>query len=80
MGSIADPVAAGIVANLVGLGGNVTGFASQSLELETKRLEIMRDLLPEHHADRDARQYAQRLHGPGNRQSRAGGSRGRPAF
>jgi putative ABC transport system substrate-binding protein len=41
MGSVGDPVAAGIVANLVRLGGNVTGFASQSLELETKRLEIM---------------------------------------
>jgi putative ABC transport system substrate-binding protein len=46
MGSVGDPVAAGIVSNLARPGENVTGFASQSLELETKRLEIMRDLLP----------------------------------
>src|SRR6516162_2561336 len=35
MGSVGDPVAAGIVANLARPGGNVTGFASQSLELES---------------------------------------------
>ena len=46
MGSVGDPVAAGIVSNLARPGGNVTGFSSQSLELEGKRLEIMRELLP----------------------------------
>jgi putative tryptophan/tyrosine transport system substrate-binding protein len=46
MGSAGDPVAAGIVSNLARPGGNVTGFSSQSLELEGKRLEIMRELLP----------------------------------
>jgi putative tryptophan/tyrosine transport system substrate-binding protein len=46
MGSVGDPVAARIVSSLARPGGNVTGFASQSLELETKRLEMMRDLLP----------------------------------
>jgi putative ABC transport system substrate-binding protein len=42
----ATRVAAGIVSNLARPRGNVTGFSSQSLELEGKRLEIMRDLLP----------------------------------
>jgi putative ABC transport system substrate-binding protein len=46
MGSVGDPLAAGIVSSLARPGANVTGFASQSLELETKRLEMMRDLLP----------------------------------
>src|SRR6516225_2421786 len=46
MGSVGDPVQAGVVSNLARPGGNVTGFSSQSLELEGKRLEIMRDLVP----------------------------------
>ena len=46
MGSVGDPVKAGIVSSLARPGGNVTGFSSQSLELEGKRFEIMRDLLP----------------------------------
>jgi putative tryptophan/tyrosine transport system substrate-binding protein len=46
MGSVGDPVAAGIVSNLARPGGNVTGFSSQSLELEGKRLELIRELLP----------------------------------
>ena len=46
MGSAGDPLKAGIVSNLARPGGNVTGFSSQSLELESKRLELMRELLP----------------------------------
>jgi putative tryptophan/tyrosine transport system substrate-binding protein len=46
MGSVGDPVKAGIVSNLARPGGNVTGFSSQSLELEGKRLELVRELLP----------------------------------
>jgi putative tryptophan/tyrosine transport system substrate-binding protein len=46
MGSVGDPVAAGIVSSLARPGANITGFSSQSLELEAKRLEVMRDLLP----------------------------------
>ena len=46
MGSAGDPVKANIVSSLARPGGNVTGFSSQSLELEGKRLEIMRELLP----------------------------------
>jgi len=46
MGSAGDPLKANIVSSLAYPGGNVTGFSSQSLELEGKRLEIMRELLP----------------------------------
>jgi putative ABC transport system substrate-binding protein len=46
MGSIGDPVAVGVVSNLAQPGGNVTGFASQSFELEEKRFELLRELVP----------------------------------
>src|SRR6266496_116879 len=42
----ADPVGTGLVASLARPGGNVTGFASLSYELNTKRLEILRDAVP----------------------------------
>ena len=41
-----DPVAAGLVASLARPGGNVTGFSSLALELNTKRLEILKDAVP----------------------------------
>ncbi len=46
MGSIGDPVAVGVVPSLAHPGGNVTGFASQSFELEEKRFEMLRELVP----------------------------------
>lgn len=46
MGSIGDPVAVGVVPNLAHPGGNVTGFSSQSFELEEKRFELSRELVP----------------------------------
>jgi putative ABC transport system substrate-binding protein len=46
MGSIGDPVAVGVVPNLAHPGGNVTGFSSQSFELEEKRFELLRELVP----------------------------------
>ena len=41
-----DPVGAGLVANLARPGGNVTGNSSLSPELNTKRLEILKDAVP----------------------------------
>ena len=38
-----DPVGTGLVASLARPGGNVTGLASLSPELNTKRLEILKD-------------------------------------
>jgi len=46
MGAIADPVSVGIVSNLAHPDGNITGFASQNVDLEVKRLEVLRDLVP----------------------------------
>ena len=41
-----DPVGEGLVASLARPGGNVTGFSSLSYELNTKRLEILKDAVP----------------------------------
>jgi len=46
MANAADPVGAGLVASLAQPGGNVTGLASLSPELNTKRLEILKDTVP----------------------------------
>jgi putative ABC transport system substrate-binding protein len=41
-----DPVGAGVVASLARPGGNVTGLSSQSADLASKRLELLREVLP----------------------------------
>ena len=41
-----DPVGAGLVASLARPGGNITGLASLGIELNTKRLEILKDAIP----------------------------------
>jgi putative ABC transport system substrate-binding protein len=41
-----DPVGAGLVASLARPGGNVTGFSSLNFQLNTKRLEILKDAVP----------------------------------
>jgi ABC-type uncharacterized transport system substrate-binding protein len=41
-----DPVGNGFVANLARPGGNVTGLSALSHELNTKRLEILKDAIP----------------------------------
>jgi ABC-type uncharacterized transport system substrate-binding protein len=46
MGASGDPVSVGIVSNLARPEGNITGFAAQNVELEAKRLELLKDLLP----------------------------------
>jgi len=46
MANVGDPVGAGLVASLARPGGNVTGLSGLSPELNTKRLEILKDALP----------------------------------
>jgi ABC-type uncharacterized transport system substrate-binding protein len=44
MTNVGDPVGAGLIASLARPGGNVTGLSSLS-ELNTKRLEILKDVI-----------------------------------
>ena len=46
MTSFPDPVGAGLVASLARPGGNVTGLSGLQPELNTKRLEILKDAVP----------------------------------
>ena len=46
MASIADPVEVGLVASLAQPGGNVTGMSGLTVELNTKRLEVLKDAVP----------------------------------
>jgi putative ABC transport system substrate-binding protein len=46
MTNVGDPVGVGLVASLARPGGNVTGFSSLGPELNTKRLEILKDAVP----------------------------------
>jgi putative ABC transport system substrate-binding protein len=46
MTTAADPVGTGLVASLARPGGNVTGLSSLGTELNTKRLEVLRDAVP----------------------------------
>ena len=43
----ADPVGAGLVASLAQPGGNVTGMSGLTVELNTKRLEVLKDAVPQ---------------------------------
>ena len=46
MYSAGDPVGAGLVARLSGSRSNITGFSIVSTELDAKRLEVLRQVLP----------------------------------
>src|SRR4029078_6751406 len=43
---VGDPVAVGLVSSLARPGGNITGTTNQSTDLGSKRLEIMREVIP----------------------------------
>jgi putative ABC transport system substrate-binding protein len=46
MGVIGDPLGSGIVTNLARPGGNVTGCSLRAAELEAKRLQLLKELVP----------------------------------
>jgi putative tryptophan/tyrosine transport system substrate-binding protein len=47
MGAIGDPVSVGIVTSLARPGGNITGLSSLAIDLEAKRLELLKSLAPQ---------------------------------
>ena len=46
MTNVGDPMSAGLIASLARPGGNVTGLSNLGAELNTKRLEILKDVVP----------------------------------
>jgi putative ABC transport system substrate-binding protein len=46
MGAIGDPISVGVVTSLARPGGNITGLSSLAVELEAKRLELLKALAP----------------------------------
>src|SRR5829696_7843152 len=44
--AVGDPIGTGLVQNLASPGGNLTGLTSIAPELEGKRLELLRDVVP----------------------------------
>ncbi|TAJ27443.1 ABC transporter substrate-binding protein, partial [Bosea sp. (in: a-proteobacteria)] len=46
MAVVADPVAAGLIASLARPGGNITGLSNLAPELDRKRLELLKETLP----------------------------------
>jgi putative ABC transport system substrate-binding protein len=46
MGSVGEAVSTGIVTSLARPGGNITGFSALNIELESKRLEVLKELNP----------------------------------
>jgi ABC-type uncharacterized transport system substrate-binding protein len=47
LGAIGDPVGGGVVTNLARPGGNITGLSSLAFELDAKRLELLKQLVPQ---------------------------------
>ena len=47
MVSAGDPVAAGLVVSLARPAGNITGLSALATELNTKRLEVLKDAVPQ---------------------------------
>jgi putative ABC transport system substrate-binding protein len=46
MGSVGEAVSTGVVASFARPGGNITGFSAVTPELESKRLEVLKELIP----------------------------------
>jgi ABC-type uncharacterized transport system substrate-binding protein len=47
MGAVADPLGSGLIASLARPGGNTTGLTLESAELTVKRLELLKEVMPQ---------------------------------
>src|SRR5215471_3702217 len=47
MGAAADPLESGLIAGLARPGGNITGLSVMSTELTVKRLELLKEVMPQ---------------------------------
>jgi putative tryptophan/tyrosine transport system substrate-binding protein len=47
LGAIGDPITVGVVTSLARPGGNITGLSSLAVDLEAKRLELLKELIPQ---------------------------------
>jgi ABC-type uncharacterized transport system substrate-binding protein len=47
MGAIGDPLGSGVVTSLAHPGANITGFSERAAELEGKRLQLLKEVVPE---------------------------------
>ena len=47
MGAVGDPLSVGLVTSLGHPGGNITGLSSMAIDLEEKRLELLKQLAPQ---------------------------------
>jgi putative ABC transport system substrate-binding protein len=46
MAAIGDPIGAGVISSLAHPGGNVTGLTSMTFDIDGKRLELLKELVP----------------------------------
>jgi putative ABC transport system substrate-binding protein len=46
MGAIGDPLGSGVVTDLARPGGNITGSSSRAAQLESKRLQLLKEVVP----------------------------------
>jgi putative ABC transport system substrate-binding protein len=47
MGAVADPLSIGLIASLARPGGNITGLSVMSTEMTVKRLELLKEVMPQ---------------------------------
>ena len=47
MGAVSDPLGVGLIAGLARPGGNTTGLSVLSTELTVKRLELLKEVMPQ---------------------------------
>ena len=78
MAPVADPLATGLVQSIARPGGNLTGMSMAGPDLSGKRLQILRDIMPNLEVARLRRLQPRSQHQDLRRQPRAGGG-ARPA-